>query len=139
MTPMCPPHLLGSGPMSAEDQESWGQSYLSAGLAPAHTSLSWPPSPDSLSLCWVFGWRITDASLSLVQKRTHFAHRSPLGMVCPGCVSSADLIGDGPPSTSRWQKSYFAGPHCPEGSFKCPLPSPHLFSLHPQSLRKGRD
>lgn len=53
-------------------------------------------------------------------------------------VSPADLIGDGPPSTSRWQNSDFAGLQRPEGSFKCPLPSPHFLSLHPQSLQKGR-
>lgn len=93
------------------------------------------PIPDSLPP-WqrVFFGGIIGTSFSLFQKRTHFAHRSPPDLVCPVWVSPADLKGERPFSTSRWQNSYSSGLQCPEGwslmSFtlsSLPLSPPTIF------------
>ena len=97
------------------------------------------PIPDSL-FPWqqVLGWGIKNASLFLIQKRTHFAHRSLPYLVCPVWVSPADLIGDGPPSTSRWQNSYPSEFHYLKvhpNVFHCPLNSSP--STHNPKKREG--
>lgn len=115
------------------------QSCSSAGSASTPPQLPSNPVSDSLSP-WqqLFVWGITNASLSVIQKKIHFFCRSPPDLICPAGVSPADMTWDGLPSPSRWQNSSSSGLWCPEDSSKCPLPSPpSSFSTHNPYKREG--